>query len=275
MGTVPAGVREKVLRARHHFEALNREMNTFVQDDPDAPLGFVIEMDFDRGECIVRWGHHTSPPLRWSVVLGEFFYDLRSALDHLARELILANGRTPYKSSFPVFEDEPKFESRDARSTRGMCEDADALIERLQPFREWPEHPKQSTLWRIHDLCNIDKHNLLHLADFFLVNTKVTMLLPVPPERVPPIQNPHLAKRIWLQPNAQIAHLTWDPRKMKALGDVQVKMQVELSLDISLTEGEWVDDSGKPAVGMPVWYAMKVALDYMETTLLPKFERFF
>lgn len=276
MGAIPDSVLEKVSRARHHFDSLNREMNTFMQDDPDATLGFVIQQDSDRGENIVRWGKHTAPPLRWSVVLGEFFYDLRSALDHLARHLILANERTPYHSEFPVFQKELKFDDRDPRSTKGMSDEAIAVIKALQPFSEWPEHPKQTTLWRIHDLCNIDKHNLLHLSDFFLVSALVDFRMLLPYQLPQPVfTEEFVAERIWLKPNAKIAHHTWDPSALRRLGDAQVQMQVKLSLDISLSEWKGVDGDGHPAEGMPVDHAMQVALDYMETTLLPKFEQFF
>lgn len=274
MGEIPSSIREKIDRARVHSDLLNLEMNTFVQDDPNATLGFVVEFDFDKGECFVRWGEHTKPPLRWSVILGEFFYDLRSALDHLAYQLVPVADRSD-RTEFPVFWEPDKFHGRDKRKTKGMSDPALAVIESLQPFSEWPEHPQQTTLWRIHDLCNIDKHRLLHLADFFLASAAVKMLFPVPKNQTPPIEKRYLARREWLQPNAKIGHFAWDPSAMRALGDAEVQMEVELRLDISLTEGEWLDGNGQPAQGMPVYHLTKVALDCMDTTVLPKFAPFF
>jgi hypothetical protein len=46
----------------------------------------------------------TSPPVRWSVVVGEIIHDLRSALDHLVCQLAIANQNSATMGhQFPIF----------------------------------------------------------------------------------------------------------------------------------------------------------------------------
>lgn len=277
MESIPRGVQEKVLRARHHFDVLTSKIDAFMKDDSDESVLFVVKQDFDKGENIIRWGNPPPPPLAWSVILGEFFYDLRSALDHLARELILANDNVPKKSEFPIYYDETDFNDRPSRMTRGMCDEAVAIIKGLQPFNEWPEHPKHTTLWAIHDLCNIDKHNLLHLSDYFLRTCKVRHWVPLLPPQLPQpaFNEKFLAREIWLKPNTKIAHVTWKPAELRRLGNLQVQMDIQATFDVALAEWRGVDGKGHPSEGMPLQSVMETCLDYMDTTLLAKFERFF
>ena len=57
-------------------------------------------------------GDNPSPPVDWSIRVGEFAYNLRSSLDHLVWQLVESNGATPGTwTYFPVrknVEDEPE-----------------------------------------------------------------------------------------------------------------------------------------------------------------------
>jgi len=69
----------------------------------DSAWGIVIKHDGRRGEGTITWRQRGPTPLRWAVLLGEFLYDLRSSLDHLARALVIANNRKPTKKTeFPL-----------------------------------------------------------------------------------------------------------------------------------------------------------------------------
>lgn len=265
-----AGVRAKVARAREHAEALNGELDAYMQDgsETDPVDGVLSQVDFDRGEFKLQWVGTTAPPLRWSVMLGEFYYNLRSALDHIARVFV----PPPVKSQFPVFTDERDFRERAPAMTKGMRPEVFAVVESLQPFRAWPEHPEHATLWHIHNLCNIDKHNLLHLTDVWITHVFVTWGLPVPAEQV--VTCRHIAGRGRVQPDAPIAHFTWDPAVMRALGDdAQVNVQAHILFDIALADGEWLTEDGQSVGGLSVRQATYMALDYIETTLIPGFEK--
>jgi len=258
-------VREKVGRAREHHEVLHREFDSFMKDDPDSPWGLAFDLDHKVGECRFWWRQEEPTPLRWSVILGEFLYDLRSALDHLARQLVLANGRKPdNRTEFPVFKSEDDFEGRSCPKTRGMSAKVKALLLEIQPFREWPENPMDTTLWGIQNLCNFDKHKLLHLTDPWLMTAEMNVTGP----GVEWIQKP---RRMRLYDKAKICAYRWDTS-----ADTNVNMNFGFSLDVALAEGQWQPEgAGQPSEGMSVLHLMDVCLKYMETTFLPRFEPFF
>lgn len=273
------GVRAKIARAHDHAEGLKREFDAFMQHDPNTTLGWTVGMDHDAGECVIRWVQHTSPPLSWAVTVGEIFYSLRSALDHLAWQLVIVSGGTPgTHTEFPVFESETDYDSSRAepRKTRGMSDPMRAAIRSLQPFNAWPERPTNTTLWVIHDLCRIDKHQLLRLTDIWLMTIGAIFSAVGKGEPIPWITAAYEARHVRLEHNTELARYCWKPSMMKALGDAQMNMQVGLSLDIGLAEaGEFLTDEGEPTSAATVRVFVDTSLDYMNTTLLPKFEPFF
>lgn len=102
-------------------------------------------------------------PLRFSVLIGEIAHHLRSSLDHLIWQLVLANGaKGTGRTEFPIFREPPK----DAEGERpfgkkiaGVRADAVKAIRQMQPYNN-PE-PHLDPLWLVHELDRIDKHRLL------------------------------------------------------------------------------------------------------------------
>jgi hypothetical protein len=151
------GCREKLKRAHKHIVDLNGEIKAFsnssthgIRRKPDAH-GYILVHNVGR-----------VPPLI-SVLIGEVVYQLRSALDHLVWQLVIANEQTPSdKNEFPIFWKVPTSADNKAafnRKIKGISSDALALVEALQPYHR--PAPKEDPLWVIHELNNIDKHRLL------------------------------------------------------------------------------------------------------------------
>jgi hypothetical protein len=103
--------------------------------------------------------------------MGDVIYDLRSALDHLAWQLVIANGGTPVtpednagpSTAFPIFHSKEgaKGGPRPPVSIAGGVNTAAlAVIERLQPYHR-VDDPQLDPLWQLSELCNTDKHRLL------------------------------------------------------------------------------------------------------------------
>lgn len=269
------GCRAKIDRAREHVEALYGEFDAFMKPNPNTPWGIVIKHDGRRGEGAITWRQRGPTPLRWAVLLGEFLYDLRSSLDHLARALVIANNRKPTKKTeFPVFWKETDFEAESGPKIKGISSDARTVIESLQPYRAWPDHPKSTTIWAIHDLCNTDKHRVLNLTDPWVFTGHVVFTSEVK-AREDLITFTKPLTRMRLHDDAVIAAYEWDPAEMRSLGKAKVKVDVKLSLDIALAEGQWAPRRpNQPIVGLGVRHFVKPALKFMDETLA-KFDPFF
>jgi hypothetical protein len=271
-----AGIRAKIDGARERRDTINRELDSFVDRDPETSWQILVKTDNDAGKCTITWAQHDPVPLRWSVYLGEFLYDLRSALDHLACRLVEANNRKPTnRTEFPVFWREDDFEAGSCPKTQGMSAEVKTLIESLQPYREWPEHPQQTALWGIHAFCNADKHRLLHLTDFWLLATEISHKMP-PGLSEGFIQWKVKPRRMRLYHDAVIAAYEWDPVYLDSLDESDVEMHTDFSLDIALAERPWGRKrTAEPSEPFSIRDLMADALDCVEASLLPKFEPFF
>ena len=158
------GIRGKVRRAEDGLALLTDEMTRFCRELQESVQHEVRE---DRDEQVwVYRGETPNAPIEWSIRIGEILYNLRSALDHLAWQLVLANGQTPGPhTAFPIVDREPAWNSRRDRDLRGMSEPAIAQIRWLQPYGGGLNLPFDvSAFLHLHTLCNIDKHRHLILA---------------------------------------------------------------------------------------------------------------
>ena len=64
-----------------------------------------VREDVDKQVWVYR-GEVPTAPISWSVSFGEILYNLRSSLDHLVWQLVLANGQTPGRhNAFPITND--------------------------------------------------------------------------------------------------------------------------------------------------------------------------
>jgi hypothetical protein len=98
------GVRLKLNRAEAHAEALNREVDAWLGRHPYATFGEYEPGPPEKYLFKVRFFEFI--PAEWGVVLGDFVHDARSALEHLAYQVVLAgNGGMDARSQFPITDD--------------------------------------------------------------------------------------------------------------------------------------------------------------------------
>jgi hypothetical protein len=150
-------VRVKIERAKQHLAGLKTAVQkyegasqtVFISRDEPTPTAYVPLVDlpkqsFDALACA-----------------GEIVHNLRTALDHLAGQLVLAAGNQPTKgvTGFPIAESIAGYESIKGRKVKGMRTQA---IERIDAFM--PYKGGNDEFWRIHELDNIDKHRTLLTA---------------------------------------------------------------------------------------------------------------
>jgi len=159
------GIRAKIERAKEHIRNLDAEITTYL-DGADHTLTATVKYDPSKGGYVREWNITGSPfPERFSVIIGEVVHQLRSSLDHLVWQLVLANGtKKPTDDlEFPVFWESSKYPAAARRKIKGVSSTAAKRIEELQPYNathDLQDHP----LLVLHNLDIIDKHRLLILV---------------------------------------------------------------------------------------------------------------
>ena len=136
----------------------------------DVKKSIVHEVREDTNEqAWIYRGETPRTPIEWSVKVGEILHNLRSALDHLVSQLLLASGQEPNRqNAYPIVNDESKWSNNKDR-LKGVSPRIETIVERLQPYTGGIYLPFDvSAFWTLHTLCNIDKHQHLHS---FIVRT--------------------------------------------------------------------------------------------------------
>lgn len=152
-----SGIPAKMNRAM----TLIAEMNRFYADhalhrSSAAPL--TCTADFDRGGYVISQLREELPN-ELSAIFGDALHNMRTALDYLARQLVIANGSLPedhrgQRTAFPI-----SLKAGPVRIAPKVSDRAQALVRSVQPFEQ--EDPQSSLLWRLNELDIIDKHRLI------------------------------------------------------------------------------------------------------------------
>lgn len=148
-------IRLKVDRARKHFHDLKVEIDSFLATNPYV-IGTKRNLQTQQLIYFLEEVHQT--PLEISTILGDTIHNLRSALDHLAYQLVwLETGKIPSDHIyFPIADDAVKYQQKRQHQVKGAPPQAISAIDALQPYKGGND-----VLWKLHALNNIDKHRAL------------------------------------------------------------------------------------------------------------------
>ena len=159
------GVRIKLRRAAD----LTAELR-----EKDAPLATIAEQSIDCIRCSdppnrleYRVGSVRAVDPMVAVIVGDIVHNLRSALDHLAWQLVLLDGRPPNENTaFPIHLSSlnKNGNPRNLTIPPGIRRsDIMDVVERMQPYDAFRHgHPPETDrLGILQRLNNIDKHRLL------------------------------------------------------------------------------------------------------------------
>ena len=152
--------RAKIVRAGEHLDALREELRGFVDRDPHA---VALEDDPEEGWRVARFRVHEEPPLRLSLILGDFVHNLRSGLDNLVCQLAgLERATDCTTTQFPICDTPQLFAQRMSRGwLAGVSDEHVATVEELQPY-PGRDSATPRALAAIRDFDNIDKHRAIH-----------------------------------------------------------------------------------------------------------------
>jgi hypothetical protein len=164
------GVGEKLDRAAHHIDALDKEVAEFRKDHPITTFA-----EFEGGSTfVVKVRVPDTPDLRWGVMLGDGIHDLRCALDHAVWQLVQRNVRAGFKVApteaqqkgiqYPISNTRHGFNS--APVLRFLTTRQITFLRWRQPYRS--PRPDATPLAELAWLSNTDKHRIVHAAQFGL-----------------------------------------------------------------------------------------------------------
>ena len=153
----------KISRARGELASLKTDIVAFCEEK----ARLIVREHYGDESWWVYRGADPSPPIDWSVRVGEFAYNLRSSLDHLVWQLAEGNGASPEeaRTSFPIrrkAEHEPRIEKDTA--LEGIRHQDKEYIRSIQP------HVGDTAgighrLGNLHAIGNIDKHRRVLMTD--------------------------------------------------------------------------------------------------------------
>jgi hypothetical protein len=158
-------VRQKFYRVRVHYDELLRELTAYYDSMPDTAHTKIDPETKARGWMFPEGG--ADVPARIGLIVGDCIQNLRSSLDYLVWELVLASGNEPTQhNAFPVaytigtYKDDVKKRHR----LDGVRDEAIAVIDRFQPFQVEKSARKFARLWILDYLANVNKHRRVLLT---------------------------------------------------------------------------------------------------------------
>jgi len=157
-----AGVRAKLRRAGEHLEAFDTLFEQFVRTEP---YSITFEFDPETGWHTFRWCVEGEPPLEeMALIFADILGNLRTTLDYLVWQLVLAGGSRPgRRTAFPVVKREKDWAVQGGSALKGVAEEWAGLIEAMQPFQRF-DAPEVHPLAILEHMNNIAKHRFLPLA---------------------------------------------------------------------------------------------------------------
>lgn len=154
------GVRIKLALARSNAKELDSLLRPVVEA---VQASIVRTPSSNRSEVLYRITKVPWIDPTWSAIFGQGIYNLRSALDHLAWQLVLLDGQEPTTdTSFPLLEFK---EGKTGKKLKADIHpgirrrDIREAVEQMQPYHGGGKWRDQ--LGVVSELSRIDKHRLL------------------------------------------------------------------------------------------------------------------
>jgi hypothetical protein len=143
--------------ANKHLQLLKVEIDHFCHNNSYT---VEAEEDLQAGKYVIKITHpNLFNAIHAVLTLGDFVSTLRTCLDYLICQLVAQNGFQPGgRTCFPICSAWNHANRRSLNeATLGMSDPAKSVVQALQPYN-LGENYKQSHLWRLGTLCNLQKH---------------------------------------------------------------------------------------------------------------------
>jgi hypothetical protein len=163
-------VRWKLYRVKQHYDELRRELTAYYQTAPGSLARKEGTWTFESIEPI---------PARLGLICGDVLQCIRSSLDYLVWELVLAEGNVPNKQNmFPIALTLGDYKNEVVKRHRldGISATALAHIEACQPYLVGD--PSHHPLAILDELTNINKHRRVLFTYLSSAITEPTVSFP-------------------------------------------------------------------------------------------------
>jgi hypothetical protein len=259
---IPESVIFKIVRANTHFEEFKTEVFRYYGTNKPKILG---EVKGDPKEFLGK-AVHLPIPRRIPLIAGDCIQNLRSALDYLVWELVIAAKNKPGEhTQFPICSSPESFKGqKTGRRGRpgvlaGICGEAITEIEGLQPYPDRQE-AVFSTLSAINYLCNVNKHR--HI-----------LTVSMPTGRIPADAKIAFINGEFLI-NADLDSVQYDT-EIGPLSFFEGDRGPGFKMDVGLNLLAFVAFNDGPARNLEASGALAAMFKAVCEDILPRFERFF
>jgi hypothetical protein len=175
------GCRAKIQRARLHIAELGESVRAFADH---APYKITGEHDQATNEFVFRAEavpDFAPVPIDLILIAGEVAHQLRSALDHLVWQLVIANTGLPpprpaTRIQFPIFKTEAGYNERAPSMIVGVSDNARMRIQAAQPYHAGPDAERTLT-WVVQQLNNTEKHRIIPVTTSYSFVGRVRMFV--------------------------------------------------------------------------------------------------
>jgi hypothetical protein len=236
------GVHLKFQRAQEHVTELQRRVREFLDS---GPFAVYEEEEPATGDLVTRVRVLCQPPVDLSAVIGDIVHSARTALDHLAWQLVLSSGSQPTdRTQFPIARSRDAFPSYAKACLKGVSKEAFRAIEQLKPYQGGDDR-----FWLLHRLDIEDKHHLLvpvgaaHrnilLEWSFLGNEHI------PPMKAPPYALNPLDHQYPLHDGAEVFRVKRGARESES---DQEQFRIEHRFTFEVAFGDGVLIAGEPVM---------------------------
>lgn len=177
----PTGLFESCWLHLETAKARHRQMislwNRFLDDDP---YDSTVTVD-DEGVATLSVEALAPPPPELPILLGEFLYHLRTALDHAVYDTAVHDsGQNPPRGAnrlqFPITDSETSFH-QSAHRIEPLSESHRQWIERMQPYQD-EDRPESTIPHWLNDLARKDRYRDLQFVGAFLTESNPEIQVP-------------------------------------------------------------------------------------------------
>jgi hypothetical protein len=232
---LPTAIRDKLLHSEFHYKLFEAKLKGYCQTHPSTIVCESNEATNERFISVVP----TEPiPTHLSLIIGDVLQNLRSALDYLVWELVIAAKNEPTQyNAFLICSTAKSFREAKGKRLKGVDAEAIALIESLQPYHFGEQRKSNASLLVLDELANINKHRRILLT------------------RLAPVVLDGLASR------------DDKPKIIIPFGMNESDVNTQYAASIQFNDG--------PAQGLEIINCVNTISRCIHTNVLPLFERFF